>query len=109
VPPTGKTDVTGKLFEIEERLGALERLVRPAVSRIEPDALYLVTEVAALMGCSKTNVYELLLAGDLAKTSIGVGTKGLRVRGSDVLSFLDSRREGGPRPQGTFKYLKVRP
>jgi hypothetical protein len=57
--------VTDKLLEIEERLSALGRLVRPAVSRIEPDALYLVTEVAALMGCSKTNVYDFCLLATL--------------------------------------------
>jgi hypothetical protein len=77
---------------------------------IEPDRLYLVAEVAAILRCGKTNVYDLLGEGSLARTTIGVGSKGLRVRGSDLLAFLDARRDGGPSPKGSFKYLtgKVR-
>ena len=47
-------------------------------------------------------------SGDLARTKVGAGKKGLRVMGSDLLAFLESRREEGPKPQGTFKYLKMR-
>jgi hypothetical protein len=75
---------------------------------IEPDRLYLVAEVADILRCGKTNVYDLLGAGTLARTTIGAGKKGLRVRGSDLLAFLDSRRAGGPRPLGSFKYLNVK-
>jgi hypothetical protein len=75
---------------------------------IEPDRLYLVAEVADILRCGKTNVYDLLGEGSLARTTIGAGKKGLRVRGSDLLAFLDARREGGPSPRGSFKYLKAK-
>lgn len=93
-----------KMIELEERIANLERLLK-GPSRIEPDVLYSVAEVAAYLGCGKSNAYDLLLSGDLAKTPIGAGRKGLRVRGSDLLRFLDTRREGGPAPQGSFKHL----
>jgi excisionase family DNA binding protein len=93
-----------KMLELEERVAALERQLKGSL-HIEPDVLYSVTEVASFLGCGKSNAYELLLSGELAKTPIGAGRKGLRVRGSDLLHFLDSRREGGPAPQGSFKYL----
>jgi Helix-turn-helix domain len=93
-----------KLLALEERVAALERQLKGS-SRIEPDVLYSVTEVARFLGCGKSNAYDLLLSGDLAKTPIGAGRKGLRVRGSDLLHFLDSRREGGPAPRGSFKHL----
>jgi excisionase family DNA binding protein len=73
---------------------------------IEPDRLYLVAEVAGILRCGKTNVYDLLNEGSLARTAIGAGNKGMRVRGSDLLAFLDARREGGPIARGSFKYLK---
>jgi hypothetical protein len=82
--------------------------MRVRIMTINPDRLYLVSEVADLLRCGKTNVYDLLNEGDLARTPIGAGKKGLRVRGSDILAFLDARREGGPSPQGSFKYLKPR-
>jgi excisionase family DNA binding protein len=88
-----------RFSELEDRVAALERITKPAVSRIDPDQFYTVAEAAALLGCGKTNVYDLLLSGELAKTCIGAGKKGLRVRGSDLLQFLDSRREGGPAPR----------
>lgn len=96
--------MTEKVHELEERIAALERILKGG-SRIDPDRLYSVTEVAGFLGCGKSNAYDLLLSGELAKTPIGAGSKGLRVRGSDLLHFLDSRREGGPAPQGSFKYL----
>jgi len=76
---------------------------------IEPDRLYLVAEVADILRCGRTNVYDLLSEGALARTTIGAGKRGMRVRGSDLLAFLDSRREGGPSPKGAFKYLRARP
>lgn len=73
---------------------------------IDSDQLYTVDEVAGILRCGKTNAYDLLTSGELARTPIGAGKKGLRVRGQDIVAFLDSRREGGPKPQGSFKYLK---
>lgn len=78
------------------------------VAHIKPAALYKVDEIAVILRCGKTNVYDLLRRGDLASTRIGTGRMGLRVMGSDLLAFLESRKEGGPKPQGTFKFLKLR-
>lgn len=75
---------------------------------IEADQLYTVAELAAMLRCSIENVYNLLSSGQLARTSIGSGKKGFRIRGKDISEFLDSRREGGPKPNGTLKYLKLR-
>lgn len=94
--------------ELEARLAVLERLVGD-VPRIEPDRLYEPEEAAAIIGCGRTNIYNLWLSGDLAKTVIGAGKKGMRVMGSDLTAFLESRKEGGPKPKGSFKYLKPRP
>lgn len=94
-----------KVLELEDRVAALERLLKGDSSRIDPAALYTPNEVAVLLGCSRTNAYDLLVSGDLAKVPIGAGKKGFRVMGSDILAFLDSRKEGGPSPQGSFKYL----
>ncbi len=70
--------------------------------------VYLVTEAAELLRCGRSNAYNLVASGELACTKIGAGKKGIRVLGSDLLAFLESRREGGPMPQGTIKYLKTR-
>jgi excisionase family DNA binding protein len=94
-----------RIQELEARIATLESMLKPAPTRIEPDVLYTVTHAADFLGCGKTNVYELLLTGEMARTRVGAGKKGLRVRGSDLLLFLDSRREGGPAPRGTFKHL----
>jgi Helix-turn-helix domain len=94
-----------KIRELEERVAALERMIRGDSSRIDAAALYTPDEVAVLLGCSRTNAYDLLMSGDLAKRPIGAGKKGFRVMGSDLLAFLDARKEGGPKPQGSFKYL----
>jgi excisionase family DNA binding protein len=72
---------------------------------IEENAIYTPAEVAGLLRCGKSNVYNLIGTGDLAVTRIGAGKKGFRVRGSDITAFLDSRKEGGPSPQGSFKHL----
>jgi hypothetical protein len=95
-----------RLSRLEERVAALERILKPSTSRIEPDVLYTPSEVGDLLGCSRTNAYDLLMSGELAKTCIGAGKKGIRVMGSDILAFLESRKEGGPSPKGSFKYLK---
>jgi predicted DNA-binding transcriptional regulator AlpA len=95
-----------KVRELEERVAALERLLIGDAARIDPLRLYEPAEVAAMLGCSRTNVYDLMMAGDLAKRAIGAGKKGFKVMGSDILAFLDSRKEGGPSPKGSFKYLR---
>jgi hypothetical protein len=103
--PRNSEPSVDKVSELEQRLEALERLVSADVCRIQPDVLYRVGQTAAFLGSGLSNTYDLLLSGELARTRIGAGSKGLRVRGSDILAFLDSRREGGPRPQGAFKFL----
>ncbi len=104
--PEDKAKNSDRLQELEDRVAALERITKPTAVRIDPDLIYTATETAAILCCSKTNVYNLMLSGELARTSVGAGKKGLRVRGSDLLHFLDSRREGGPAPRGDFKYLE---
>jgi hypothetical protein len=76
---------------------------------VEPDYLYLPKEVAGMLRCSVPNVYGLLNRGDLRRTCVGAGKSGIRVQGSDLLAFLESRKTGGPKPMGSFKYLKMRP
>lgn len=90
--------------ELAERLAALEELVRQRP--IDKDCLYTPTEVATWLRCGKSNVYDLMLSGDLASTRVGAGKAGKRVRGSDIAAFLEERTEGGPSPKGTFRYLK---
>ncbi len=61
-------------------------------------------EVAEVMRVSTMTVYRLIKAGDLPAIRVG---KHLRIRGNDVVKFLDARvvaatprqgREGGPWP-----------
>src|SRR4051812_32914291 len=93
-----------RLTELEERIARLERrLAQPA---LEPTTLYTMAEVAERLRCGKTNVYDLVDEKALAVVRVGAGNGGLRVRGSDLIDFLDSRREGGPSPRGRFKHLK---
>jgi hypothetical protein len=89
---------------LEERVAALEAILGGG-DRLDDDRLYFPAEVAAFLRCGKTNVYDLLTAGDLAVTRIGAGRKGLRVRGADIRAFLDDRKDGGPRPAGSFRHL----
>jgi excisionase family DNA binding protein len=72
---------------------------------IEENALYTPAEVAGLLRCGKSNVYNLISRGEIAVTRVGAGKACLRVRGSGVLAFLESRTEGGPRPLGEFEHL----
>ncbi len=75
---------------------------------IDPDYLYLPKEVADILRCSLANVYSLLNREDLRRAPIGAGKSGIRVQGSDLLAFIESRKSGGPKPMGAFKYLKMR-
>jgi excisionase family DNA binding protein len=86
----------------------IARTPEGVVMSVDPNKVYLVIEAAEILRCGKTNAYELIASGDLASTKIGAGRKGIRVMGSDILAFLESRREGGPKPQGSLKYLKIR-
>ncbi len=72
---------------------------------IEPSAIYTPSQACEHLTCSLSNVYDLISSGQLARVAIGAGKKGYRILGSDLLLFLESRREGGPQPKGTFKYL----
>jgi hypothetical protein len=98
---------------IEARVAQLEAVLqgghtRQAASRpgIDPELLYKVQDVAEFLLCGKTTVYDLIGSGQLAVTLIGSGRKGMRVRGEDLIRFLDDRRAGGPGPRTKFKYLK---
>jgi excisionase family DNA binding protein len=98
--------MTDRLDELEGRIAALERAAEGDSARIEPLRLYDPAEAAALLGCSRANVYNLIQSGELARRAIGAGKKGFKVMGQDLLAFLDARKEGGPRPAGSFKYLR---
>jgi excisionase family DNA binding protein len=75
--------------------------------RIDPNRFYRPLEVARLLGCSLTNVYDLMLKGKLARTKIGAGRSGYRVRGSAIVEFIEAQTEGGPQPQMNFKFLRM--
>lgn len=76
----------------------------PASLKIEPERLYTPREAADILRCSRTNVYSLMHAGELAVTRIGA-VKGFRFLGSDITAFVDSRKSGGPQPKMHFKNL----
>jgi hypothetical protein len=67
---------------------------------IDPDRIYVVSEVAKILRCSPANVYNLLSSGALAHIPIGADKKGFRVQGRDVIAFIHSRREGAPGRKG---------
>jgi hypothetical protein len=94
-----------RVTQLEERVVALEAMAR--ARPLEPDYLYVPSEVADYLRCGKANVYNLMSTGALAVTKIGAGSKGLKVKGSDILLFLDDRKEGGPSPKGNYKFLKL--
>lgn len=100
--------MTDRFEDLEGRIAALERAAQGDSARIEPLRLYDPAEAAALLGCSRANLYNLMQSGALARRAIGAGKKGFKVMGSDLLAFLDSRKEGGPAPEGSFKYLPRR-
>jgi hypothetical protein len=95
-----------RITQLEGQIAALESLVlqRP----IEGNELYTPAEVAAKLRCSKTNVYDLFNGGDLAVIKVGANNSGLRVKGSDLLSFVESRKEGGPQPKMAIRNPKLR-
>jgi excisionase family DNA binding protein len=94
-----------RLEQIEERIARLEHHVGQLP--VDQDSLYTVAEVAERLRCGKTNVYDLVDERALAVIRVGAGKGGLRVRGSDLLAFLDSRKTGGPKPAFEFKNLRI--
>jgi excisionase family DNA binding protein len=75
-----------------------------SVASAVPYDLLTPREVAEVMRVSTMTVYRLIKAGDLPAIRVG---KHLRIRGNDVVAFLDARvvpaaprrgREGGPWP-----------
>lgn len=106
---TSETDCL-RCASLEARVVALEARVgvTPPGRSIDPDALYTVLEAADRLRCGRSNLYDLLETGELAVTRIGAGRMGLRVRGSDLIAFLDARRDGGPVDRGSsFRYLRL--
>jgi Helix-turn-helix domain len=75
---------------------------------IDPEYFYKPQEVAAGLRCSKTDVYDLMKVGKLARLHLGVGKSGFRVRGRDLINFIENNTEGGRPPKMNFKYLRNR-
>jgi hypothetical protein len=109
VQPDAMTDRDTRLLALEDRISKLENVLASSAARIEPDTLYTVAKASLFLACSGRNVYELMVSGELARTRVGAGSHGFRIRGSDIVAFMDSRREGGPQPRGAFNFLKNRP
>ncbi len=97
--------------ELEARVAALE--AREAVSTaappgppvIEPQALYTVKEAAVRLRCQAANLYMLVESQTLASIRVGAGRGAIRILGSDLLTFLSSRRVGGPQTKMALKRL----
>jgi excisionase family DNA binding protein len=90
---------------LDERIVRLEQQVGQLP--VDPERLYTIGEVADRLRCGKTNVYDLVDGRALAVIRVGAGKGGFRVRGSDLLAFLDSRKSGGPKPEFAFKNLRI--
>ncbi len=102
-----------RLDDLEERLSTLEARLKASESQgsaecgpIEPIRLYTMSEVASRLRCGLSSVYQLAEGGDLAVTRLGA-KKGLKVTGSDLFAFLESRREGGSKPPDVMTRLKA--
>jgi excisionase family DNA binding protein len=94
------------LATLMARVDALEAMLASGSSAIDPDMLYTANEAADRLRCSPANVYALLETGELAVTRTGAGRKGLKVKGSSIIAFLEERTEGGPAPKMRFKHLR---
>lgn len=97
------TDLDARITAIEQRLSGLSDA---ALARIASTALYTPQEVADVLRCGKSNVYELMTSGELAAIRVGAGRHGMRIKASDLDAFLESRRTGGPTQPGGYKHLK---
>lgn len=94
--------------ELRRRLEALEASLAMSVApptRINIDSIYTPAEASVILRCGKTNVYDLMESGELAVIRTGAGKKGYKVKGSDLILFLNERSEGGPTPKGNLKHL----
>jgi excisionase family DNA binding protein len=66
---------------------------------INPDTFYTCKDAAALLRVGQSTVYDMIRSGDVATVRTGTA-KGYRIKGADLLAWIDSRKEGGPRRQG---------
>ena len=55
---------------------------------VDPEMSFKPREVADVLNCSLTNVYDLMRSGQVARTKVGPGKKGYRVCGSDLIAFI---------------------
>ncbi len=94
-------DLEGRLTALEAKFASVD----PRVPITRSQELYTTFEVSQRLRCRVTNVYALVKSGDLPVVRVGAGNAGFRFRGDDLLNFLDSRREGGPKPRMAFKRL----
>jgi excisionase family DNA binding protein len=97
------TDLDARIAAIEQRLS---HLFDTGLATTASSTLYTPQEVAAILRCGKSNVYELIASNELAVIRIGAGKHGMRIKASDLDAFLESRRTGGPTGTGGFKHLK---
>lgn len=74
--------------------------------------LLTVSETAALLGCSRANVYGLIDAGELPVIAIGK-SRGYRIDRKDIEEFIDRRKtckEGRkpapPAPRPKLKHIR---
>ena len=67
-----------------------------------PHQIYLPLEVAKRLRVGKSHLYALIAKGELRVIRVG---KCIRIRGSDITAYEDSRADGGPTPSMNYKYL----
>lgn len=60
-------------------------------TKIGPRLLLTVSETAALLGCSRNNVYGLIESGELPVISVGK-SRGYRVDRRDIEVFIERRK-----------------
>ncbi len=72
-----------------------------------------IVETAALLGCSRANVYALVNAGELPVISIGK-SRGYRIDRRDIEEFLqrrkfckEGRQPAPPSPRPRLKHIKL--
>jgi excisionase family DNA binding protein len=93
-----------RLTELEDGIARLERQI--GQMPIDEERLYTMAEVAERLRCGRTNVYDLVDERALTVIRFGSGKGGLRVKGSLLEAFLDSRKDGGPSSMCRFNHLK---
>gem|GEM_PF-1247698 len=77
--------------------------------------LLTIMETAEFLGCSRTNVYGLVDAGELPVITVGK-SRGYRIDRRDIEEFLQRRKfhkQGGkptqPAPRPRLKHIKLNP